>query len=113
MIFFFLFFFEIEKDQNLRQSREKCNMMREMYNNLACSSSDAGEFLSASWLTSWLGDQHDLGAIDNRSLFCQHDKLNPDKYKELKLISSQMVTFFFILLLIFPPPQLFMLFDFL
>lgn len=40
---------------------------------------------------SWLGDDEKLGPIDNSILLCKHDRLNPEKFREYKLISSAVV----------------------
>lgn len=67
--------------------------MRRLYNSLHCSSLDQGEFLPTQWLISWLGDDEKLGPIDNSLLLCEHGRLNPEKFREYKLVSANAVTF--------------------
>lgn len=40
---------------------------------------------------SWLGNDEKLGPIDNSILLCEHGKLNPEKFREYKLVSSSVV----------------------
>ena len=70
--------------------------MRQMYNSLPSRSLDDGDFVSVSWLSAWLSDQDKLGSLDNSSLLCQHNRLNPEKFKEIKLISSTIVKMLYI-----------------
>lgn len=73
-------------------SREKHSQMRSMYYKLPTASIDSGDFVNVHWLSSWLRDEVKLGPLDNIPLLCSHSKLNPEKYKEYKLISSQIVS---------------------
>jgi len=80
----------LRKNENLQMSLEKHSKMRKMYCNLPSTSIDSGDFVNVHWLSSWLRDEEKLGPLDNALLLCPHSKLNPDKYKDYKLISSQM-----------------------
>ena len=50
--------------------------------------------MTVSWLSAWLSDQRDLGPLDNSAIVCRHNKLDPDKFKEYKLVSSKVVCTF-------------------
>lgn len=76
------------KDESLKKSREKHSKMKRQYGNLPCDSLDKGEFIPTQWLMSWLGNDEKLGSIDNSILLCEHGKLNPEKFREYKLVSS-------------------------
>jgi len=78
------------KKENLKMSQEKHSQMRKMYCNLPSASIDSGDFVNVHWLSRWLRDEEKLGPLDNGPLLCSHSKLNPDKFKEFKIISSQM-----------------------
>lgn len=65
--------------------------MKRQYGNLPCDSLDKGEFIPTQWLMSWLGNDEKLGPIDNSILLCEHGKLNPEKFREYKLVSSSVV----------------------
>lgn len=74
--------------ESLEKRKEKHSKMRQIYNSLSCRSLTEGQFMSSPWLTSWLADDDKLGHIDNSGLLCEHSKLNPDKFRDYKLISS-------------------------
>jgi hypothetical protein len=74
--------------------------MRRLYGSLACNSLDQGEFIPTQWLSSWLGNDEKLRPIDNSILLCEHGKLNPEKFREYKLVSSSAVNEFFAVTLI-------------
>ncbi|EFX68348.1 hypothetical protein DAPPUDRAFT_63211 [Daphnia pulex] len=76
------------RDESLKKSREKHSKMRRLYGSLPCNSLDQGEFVPTQWLSSWLGNDEKLRPIDNSILLCEHGKLNPEKFREYKLVSS-------------------------
>ena len=75
----------------MKKSTEKHSKMRRLYRSLPCESLEEGEFLPIQWLTNWLGDDEKLGPIDTSALLCEHEKLNPEKFREFKLVSSAAV----------------------
>ena len=75
----------------MKKSTEKHSKMRRLYRSLPCESLEEGEFLPTQWLTNWLGDDEKLGPIDTSALLCEHEKLNPEKFREFKLVSSATV----------------------
>ena len=86
-------FVNAQQDHNLKMSREKRDIMTQMYNHLPCDpASSEGDFISTAWLSSWLSDQNDLGPVHNDALLCSHGRLNPEKYKEFKFVSSSVVS---------------------
>jgi hypothetical protein len=86
-------FVDAQQEHNLKMSREKRDIMTQMYNHLPCNpASSEGDFISTAWLSSWLSDQTDLGPIHNDALLCSHGRVNPEKYKEFKFVSSSVVS---------------------
>lgn len=69
--------------------------MRQMYSSLACPSLDKGEFVPTQWLINWLNSDEKLGPIDNSPLLCEHRKLNPEKFRDYKIISTNAVNIFY------------------
>lgn len=49
---------------------------------------------------SWLGDDEKLRPIDNSVLLCEHDKVNPEKFREYKVISSKVVMLWYLLIFV-------------
>lgn len=74
--------------ESLRKKEEKHLKIRQIYNSLPCKSLTEGQFVASQWLTSWLADDEKLGPVNNSALLCEHRKLNPDKFRDYKLISS-------------------------
>jgi ubiquitin carboxyl-terminal hydrolase 48 len=66
--------------------------MRRLYQSLPCTSLEQGEFIPTQWLLTWLGNDEKVGPIDNSILLCDHGKLNPEKFREYKLVSSSAVS---------------------
>lgn len=85
--------FDWLQEESLKQRREKHAKLRRLYNSLPCDSLDRGEFLPTQWLISWLSEDEKLGPIDNSLLLCEHGQLNPEKFREYKLVSSDTVIF--------------------
>ena len=66
---------------------EKHYKMKYLCKILRCKLLEEGEFLPTQWLTKWLDDVEKLGPIDTSALLCEHEKLNPEKFREFKLVS--------------------------
>lgn len=69
--------------------------MRRLYCSLPSDSLEQSEFVPTQWLISWLGDDKKLGPIDNSILLCEHANLNPEKFRDYKLISTTAVKILF------------------
>ena len=74
--------------------------MRQLYRMLPCASLEQGEFISTQWLTNWLNNDEQLGPVDNEHLLSSHGKLNPDKFRDFRLISKEAVRKFLIFIII-------------
>lgn len=75
----------------MQKQQEKHSKMRKLYQSLACKSFENAEFIATQWLTSWLSGSGEIKPVDNSAILCEHSKLNPDKFREFKLVSSQAV----------------------
>lgn len=87
-----IIYFDLQVE-SLKKKEEKHLKIRQIYNSLPCKSLAEGQFIASQWLTSWLADDEKLGSFNNSALLCEHRKLNPDKFRDYKLISSVAVIF--------------------
>lgn len=93
IIFLLLWNFVSLQNENIQKQQVKHSNMRRIYQSLPCKSFEEGEFIATQWLTNWLSGSDDIKPVDNSAILCEHSKLNPDKFREFKLVSSKAVLF--------------------
>jgi hypothetical protein len=84
-----------------KQWEEKAIMMRETLPKLSETEPHNADLISLEWIKEWAKDPSSCGCIKNEELLCAHNKLQPQKWNEVRCINSELVCYLKVLLVLF------------